>query len=175
MRKSPRTGLVKLFGKINMDQKNIIEDDIGFMIAPRINAASRMGEPKLAFDMLATDDIVVAGQTVDELEKLNNERKGLVASIVKEIKSILVKKEIYGVVPKIIVMGNPLWRPALLGLVCSSVMESYSRPVFLWGRGGQGGIKGSCRSDGNVDVVALMSTIDKSIIIQYGGHKMAGG
>lgn len=172
MRKSPRLGLNKLLRKMKMRQDSITEDDVGFMVAPRINAASRMGEPKLAFDMLATSDEIVADLVTDELDKLNNERKGVVASVVKEIKHILEKQEI---LPSVIVMGNPLWRPALLGLTANTVMESFNRPVFLWGRSGGEDLKGSCRSDGNIDVVALMASVDKEIIKEYGGHKMAGG
>jgi single-stranded-DNA-specific exonuclease len=172
LRKTQRLGLNKLLSKMKMKASNITEDDIGFMIAPRINAASRMGEPSLAFDMLATDDEITGDVRTDALEKLNNERKGMVAAMVKEIKHILEKQD---VLAPIIVMGNPLWRPGLLGLACNSVMESYGRPVFLWGREGGEKLKGSCRSDGSVDLVMLMASIDKAIIIEFGGHIMAGG
>ncbi len=175
MRKSPRIGLTKLLRKMKMRQDSITEDDIGFMLAPRINAASRMGEPALAFDMLSTSDEVVADRVTGALEKLNDERKGVVASMVKEIKHILEKREVSSKLPAIIVMGNPLWRPGLLGLTANTVMESFGRPVFLWGRGGGEDLKGSCRSDGDIDIVALMASVDREVIIEYGGHKMAGG
>jgi single-stranded-DNA-specific exonuclease len=176
LRKSPRLGLGRLLSAMKMQREHITEDDIGFMIAPRINAASRMGEPSLAFDMLATSDEIVADQTTRALEKLNNERKGVVAATVKEIKHTLEKKMAHESLAPIIVLGNPLWSPSLLGLTANSIMESFGKPVFLWGRGGDGEtLKGSCRSDGSVDIVALMASIDTDVILQYGGHKMAGG
>ena len=65
------------------------------------------------------------------LNKINDERKGVVAGIVKEIKKRITK---IGELKEVIVMGNPQWRPALLGLVANSIVEEYDRPVFLWGR-----------------------------------------
>jgi single-stranded-DNA-specific exonuclease len=71
-------------------------------------------------------------------------------------------------------MGNPDWRPSLLGLVANSLSEEYNKPVFLWGREGKNLIKGSCRSDGITDLVALMNNTEGTFA-QFGGHKMAGG
>jgi len=86
LRKSPRVGLMKLCRKIKVNQSQITEDDIGFMLAPRINAASRMDSPEDAFHMLATTDESDAGACVAHLEKLNDERRGTVAGMTKEIK-----------------------------------------------------------------------------------------
>lgn len=170
LRKSPRMGLVKLLSKIKVQQATITEDDVGFMLTPRINAASRMGIPMDAFTLLSSRDEVEAGVLAAHLEEINAERKGLVASLVKEVKKLLAEKEIRSV----IVIGNPEWRPALLGLVATNIVEEYNRPVFMWGREGGTEIKGSCRSDGSVDVVKLMNEA-AGTFSQLGGHKMAGG
>jgi single-stranded-DNA-specific exonuclease len=77
----------------------------------------------------------------------------------------------------VIVMGNPEWKPSLLGLVANSFSDEHNRPVFLWGREGSNGsaiIKGSCRSGGGVDIVKLMEKA-KDVFLEYGGHKGAGG
>jgi len=71
-------------------------------------------------------------------------------------------------------LGNPDWRPALLGLAANSIALEYNRPVFLWGREGGELIKGSCRSDGVTDLVALMERAG-SAFLEFGGHKMSGG
>ncbi len=174
LRKSQRIGLLKLFKKLKLDQKNITEDDIGFTITPRINAASRMGVPMDAFKLLSTSDANEAEKFAEHLDKINNERKGIVASMVKEARKKIVSRGGQDGMDKVIVLGNPDWKPSLLGLVANSLVGDHSRPVFLWGRVGNEIIKGSCRSSGEVSVVEVMSYA-KEVFIDFGGHKMSGG
>jgi len=171
LRKSPRPGLTALFNKIGLDRKTLSEDDITFSVTPRINAASRMGMPEDAFKLLSTDDTMEAMRLADHLEHINNERKGVVASMVKEAKSHVSKRE---KLSDVIVIGNPEWKPSLLGLICNSLVEEYSRPVFAWGRDGGGVLKGSCRSYNGYNLHALMTGAKESFI-EFGGHKGAGG
>ena len=171
LRKSPRPGLAALFRRLNINQSNLSEDDVAFMITPRINAASRMGVPLDAFKLLSTSDHEEAEVLALHLEKINNERKGLVASMVKEAKSHMVKRE---KVSEVIVVGSPEWRPALVGLVANSLVEEYSRPVFVWGRDGEGVLKGSCRSFNGYELHVLMDAVGDSFI-EFGGHAGAGG
>jgi single-stranded-DNA-specific exonuclease len=171
LRKSPRPGLLKLLKKIRVDQKNITEDDIGFMISPRINAASRMGEPLDAFRMLASRDEVEGGMLATKLDKMNDERKGMVAAMVKDIKKRTDKMER----KEVIVMGNPNWKPGLLGLAANTLVEKYNRSVFLWGREDSSDIRGSCRSDGSVNVLELMQNVQPGVFLACGGHEFAGG
>lgn len=171
LRKSKRPGLQHLLRKAGGSQNHLTEDDIGFTIAPRINAASRMDTPEDAFHMLRTRDEVEAGTHVNHLEKLNNERKGVVASMVKEAKK---RMDTHVELPHVIVMGNPEWRPSLVGLVANSLAEEFNRPTFLWGRDGQGIIKGSCRSEGTVSIVRLMEAAPDSFLT-FGGHHASGG
>ncbi|MDD5068556.1 MAG: single-stranded-DNA-specific exonuclease RecJ [Candidatus Pacebacteria bacterium] len=178
LRKSPRVGLVKFFAKNRVNQRDLTEDDIGFTIAPRINAASRMGDPMQAFRLLSTDDEAEADELSDYLNQVNDERKGVVASMVKEMKRKISERFAKKEMPKVLVMGNPLWRPSLLGLAANTLMEAHSRPVFLWGRDGgdgEGALKGSCRSDGSVSLVGLMQATRPGVFAEFGGHHMAGG
>ena len=174
LKMSPRKGLMRLLNHLKINQKYLTEDDIGFMITPRINAASRMGVPMDAFRLLATDDDNEAHEYVLHLDEINNERKGKVASIVKEVKKILSER--YNNNPRnVIVAGNPEWRPSLLGLVANTCAEEFGRPAFLWGRDGDGIIKGSCRSGDTVSVVEIMNKVKQGVILQYGGHFASGG
>jgi single-stranded-DNA-specific exonuclease len=174
LRKTKRPGLLKLYSMLKMNKDSLTEDDIAFMITPRINAASRMGKPRDAFDLLTTLDLGQGEAMALHLNGINNERKGVVAGIVKEAKHhIKVNLENKGE-QSVIVVGNPSWRPSLLGLAANSIAEEYRRPVFMWGRGGEGEIKGSCRSDGQTDLVALMERA-KFSFIEFGGHKFSGG
>ena len=86
------------------------------------------------------------------------------------------KKERYTENPRnVIVAGNPEWKPSLVGLVANICAEEFSKPVFLWGRDGDGVIKGSCRSGGTVSVVDIMHKVPSGVILQYGGHFASGG
>ncbi len=174
LRISPRVGLLKLLRTVKTNQRHISEDDIGFMISPRINAASRMGVPMDAFKLLSTRDEVEAGMLSEHLNNINDERKGIVASMVKEIKKILTHRVENGTMKKVVVIGNPDWKPSLLGLAANTLKDDYGATVFLWGREGGSTIKGSCRSDGTVSVVALMEGT-KDSFTHFGGHKMSGG
>ena len=173
LQKTRRPGLQKLLSRMNIRQNNITEDDIGFMIAPRINAASRMGDPRLAFDLLSSvDEDGKSGALASELEKLNNERKGVVASMVKEMRHALSERE---KILDVVVIGRPSWRPGLLGLAANNILEEHNRPVFLWGREGGETLKGSCRSDGSVNLLELMQAVPKGIFGEFGGHAVSGG
>lgn len=171
LHKSKRPGLQHLIKKAGGSQKHLTEDDIGFTIAPRINAASRMDTPENAFHMLRTQDEAEAGAQVQHLEKLNNERKGVVAGMTKEVKK---RMSVLTEIPPVLVMGNPEWRPSLVGLVANALAEEFGRPAFIWGRDGKGIIKGSCRSEGTTSIVHLMEAA-KDSFLTFGGHHASGG
>jgi len=171
LKKSPRPGLLRLLYKMKVDPRTMTEDDIAFMLTPRINAASRMDNPLRAFELLSTRDILKAGALADHLTSINDERKTLVATIMKEAHHTLRERE----EKHVIVIGNPKWRVGVLGLVASKIMEEYKKPTFVWGLEGASVIKGSCRSDGSVNLVSLMAHIPKDSLLEFGGHELAGG
>tara|TARA_B100000745_G_scaffold63630_4_gene37624 strand:+ start:4887 stop:6578 length:1692 start_codon:yes stop_codon:yes gene_type:complete len=171
LRKSRRPGLQQLLRKQRCNQAYLTEDDVGFTIGPRINAASRMDSPEIALELLIENDEKSVGNRVENLEKLNNERKGIVASMVREAHGKVAQMES---MPEVLVVGNPLWRPSLVGLVAGKLADEHNKPCFAWGRDGKGVIKGSCRSDGDTNVVDLMSECSE-FFLEYGGHHMSGG
>ncbi len=173
LQKSRRLGLSRLLSLLKIDYRYLTEDDISFMITPRINAASRMGNPEDAFKMLVEENEVEADKYARHLDHINNERKGVVASLVKEIKKHWAEKDPEKKL-RVLVAGNPDWKPSLLGLVANSLMDEHSGPVFLWGREEGKTLKGSCRSDGCVSIVEMMNEA-KHLFDEYGGHSMSGG
>lgn len=173
LRKTPRLGIMKLLRSIDVRQENLVEDDIGFLITPRINAASRMSDPMDAFKMLTASTDEEADIAVQHLNKLNDERKGTVAAMIKEIKKKVEERSLQD--RSVLALGNPDWKPALLGLAATTLVRDYGKPVFLWGRDENGVLKGSCRSDGVTDIVVLMRSLPENIFIDKGGHSMAGG
>ena len=170
LRKSPRPGLQKLLAKMNIDQRHLTEDDVGFMIAPRLNAASRMDDPRRAFELLSTNDPAEAGALATHLSKINDERKLIVAGIMREVKKKFETREMR----EVIVIGNPSWKVGVLGLVAGKISDEYKKPVFVWGKDENDCIKGSCRSDGCVSVVELMTDASEHFL-EFGGHEQAGG
>ncbi len=171
LRKTKRPGLMEVFRKANVDITRLNEEDITFTLAPKINVASRMDSPMRAFELLSTKNITEAKTLADHLIKINDERKYLVAQIMKEVKKVLSKKEDR----EIIVIGNPKWRIGVLGIVASKIAEEYKKPAFVWGSDGQSEIHGSCRTWGNVNMNELMSSLPENSLVEFGGHAGAGG
>ncbi len=152
-----------------------------------------MSAPIKAFEFLSAEDEGEAERLVRELGRLNDQRKGFVASIIKEIKHRFAREEMRAV----LVAGNPAWHPGLLGLAANTLMEEFARPVFLWGGGEVAVLKGSCRSDGSVSIVELMRRASapggfsrtppkplatergakkaEVLLADFGGHEFSGG
>jgi len=195
IRKTRRKGLLHLFQILKMDPAHITEDDVTFMITPRINAASRMGSADKAFNFLTETDGAKAGAYAEELERVNKERKGTVAALTKEAKK-KAKEHMHSFEgaekdgedtgvgggrsgggrvggPKVLVLGNPDWKPALLGPVASGLVDEFNVPVFLWGRA-NGILKGSCRSPKGINIVNIMQSASDAFI-EFGGHAASGG
>ena len=172
LRKSPRPGIRALCAKLRLRQDELSESDIGFSIAPRVNAASRMDEPDLALRLLVTRDVAEAEAAAAQLEKLNARRKGVVASLVKQARAHV--KERFTDSDRVVVLGNPEWKPALLGLAANSIMGDRGGIVCMWGRDGNGKLKGSCRSDGDVSLVDLFRNAG-DVFEESGGHAASGG
>ncbi|PIP86491.1 single-stranded-DNA-specific exonuclease RecJ [Candidatus Campbellbacteria bacterium CG11_big_fil_rev_8_21_14_0_20_44_21] len=172
LRKTRRPGLRSLYKENFLKPEVISEDDLSFVLTPRINAASRMDEVHLAFDLLRTRDEGLAEAGAEKLNKLNDKRKMAVASMAKSVR-MKISKMVEE--PKIIVAGNSEWMPSLLGPVASSLAENFNKPVFLWGQNGDNEIRGSCRSDQRLDVFELMKSLPMGLLLNFGGHKFSGG
>ena len=174
LQKTRRPGLVELFRKAGVDMTNMNEEDVTFTLAPRLNAASRMASPRDAFTVLSTTDLVEAKTMADHLAKINDERKHIVATIMKDIKKNLGKRDT-GEEKPVIVIGNPKWRVGILGLVASKIVDEYKKPVFVWGAEGSDIIRGSCRGVGDMNLVSAMQSLPEGSLMSFGGHMNAGG
>lgn len=176
LKKMRRQGWRALSGTTGVSLATISEDDISFMFAPRINIASRMDHANISFNLLTTESGEEADWEAGRLEALSVERKRIVEIILSEIKNkITAQGESDGKIPDVIVAGDKEWNPGVLGLVATKLIELYDRPVFLWGRGSAKDLKGSCRSNGSVNVVELMKEVTEGVMDGAGGHPMAGG
>jgi single-stranded-DNA-specific exonuclease len=171
LQKGRRLGLVELFKNGGVDIRKVCEEDITFTLAPRLNAASRMASPRISFEVLSTTDPVQARALAKDLAKINDERKVIVAHIMKDVKKNLSKRED----KSLIVIGNPEWKVGILGLVASKIAEEYKRPAFVWGSAGSNVIRGSCRGYGSINLVELMGMLPEKSLLEFGGHVSAGG
>lgn len=170
LRKSRRIGLQKLCRSTRALQRTLTEEDIAFLFAPRINAASRMGDAQSALALFTTDDEAEADLLAKELEKQNRARKAQAGAVTRAVRARLSERE---TLPSVIALGDPEWRPSLLGLVAGTIAQEYERPVFLWGREGSNLVKGSVRS-GAVHALELMRAAPDTFL-EFGGHAASGG
>lgn len=170
-KKTRRPGLLHLLKKSGVKLQYLIEDDITFMVTPRINAAGRMDHPKHAFELLASQDHAESFEKAVTLENYNTDRKNLVKKIMKQALAKLADR------PKtsVIVLGDRTWHVGVLGLVASRLVEEFDVPVFVWGGDEEAeNLKGSCRGNGTVNMVELMRSC-ADCFTNFGGHEEAGG
>jgi len=171
LRKTRRKGLLELFKKAGIDPRRITAEDIGYLIAPRINAASRMAHATISYELLTTDDQTQAERFAAHLEEINLERKQKVRDILNEAQRMIADRS---ALPELIFIGDASWPAGVLGIVANRLMEEFHKPCFVWGSGGDY-YKGSCRAPFGVNVVDLMREAGKEFLLDFGGHVSAGG
>ncbi|MBI4121845.1 MAG: single-stranded-DNA-specific exonuclease RecJ [Parcubacteria group bacterium] len=145
--------------------------EIGFIIAPRLNAAGRMDHANAAFAALMAEDELQANQLAEKLENTNRERQVLTEQTVKE--AVAQLGEVKPGVGRVLVAYNPEWSIGVAGLIASRLLEKFHLPVFVLAQI-NGQIAGSGRSPDGFDcTLALGAT--KELYAKYGGHKNACG
>lgn len=172
LKKTQRQGIKSFFRRLSLNFANLNEDDISFMLVPRLNVSGRMDHANTSFELLITESAQEADWITGKMEMMTVERKSIVEKMTGEINEKIKQA---GDVPEIIVVGNIDWNSGVLGMTASRVVEKYNRPVFLWGKGGAKEIKGSARSDGSINLVELMNVMPDGFLSEMGGHAMAGG
>lgn len=170
MRLVRRLGLAAMLYRLGVLADDVDEETIGFVIAPRLNAASRMAHADLAFELLTASDAGTASELAAVLESHNTSRKTAVERIMEDLNLRL--REIS--VPSMVFEGSPHWSPAVLGIAASRLVDRFARPVFLYGVTESGLAKGSVRSPDGVHAVDLMREV-RELFIDFGGHARSGG
>ena len=164
-------GLHALLQEAGLAGKPISSVQIGFVLAPRINAAGRMGAADMAAELLLCDDEDRAARLARELCELNRERQ----SVEQEIYSQAL--DMIEALPEdersALVLASDTWHQGVVGIVASRLSEKYSCPSFMIHLNGSTG-KGSCRSWGGFNLfTALESCSD--LLLGFGGHELAAG
>ncbi len=172
LKKTRRPGLLSFFRRMRLKPSDVAEDDIAFMIAPRINIASRLDHANISLGLLTSESPEECDRLAKHLDSMNDERKKAVEDILKTVNAEIRERE---TPPSIIFEGDLDWHPGVLGIAANRLLEEHEVPVFLWGKGEGKDAKGSCRSKGSVNLVDLMKNLPEGLLLNYGGHAFAGG
>jgi len=165
-------GLRALIEVSELEGKKITAGHIGFVLAPKINAAGRIGQPELGVELLTTKSEARAKVLAAELAALNKERQEIEANIVAEVDEY-IQKNVKLDEKRILVVSGPNWHTGVIGIVASKISEKYYKPTIILDDNGEVA-KGSARSVGDFNVFKAMDHC-KDLFDKFGGHKQAAG
>lgn len=166
-------GIRALIKELALKPEQLQADDIGYLIAPKINAANRAGDPKVAFLLLTTTQPDRAQYLAEVLVDYNHDRTANQQEITQQAKEILAKENINPSQDGIIIVGGRYWNEGIIGLVASSLVEEYDVPAIVFSYGDRIS-RASCRSVNGFNITACLQSCSK-VLIHYGGHEMAAG
>ena len=164
-----RPGIAALMAESGCAPESVSASSIGFMLAPRINAAGRMGKIELALELFLTEDHHRAAEVARALCELNRQRQAVESEIYDQAIAMLPA----GQVPEAIVLADESWHQGVVGIVASRIAEEFCCPAFLICLDGEHG-KASSRSHGGFNLFASLTSLS-SLLESYGGHELAAG
>lgn len=174
LKRMPETkwiGLKVLMESAGLQNRSVNSTTIGFVLAPRINAAGRLKHAGLSVDLLLSENDVRAKELAQQLCELNTSRKALKNEMQKMAEEQLKLQDMSNA--KVIVVAGQEWHHGVLGLVASALQEKYYRPAIVISlKDGVG--KGSCRSIPGFNLFEALTNASEALI-QFGGHEMAAG
>ena len=166
---SCRPGLLALMEEAGVADKRISASTIGYSLAPRINAAGRLGDTDIAVELLQTLDRRRAEELARALCQRNRERQELEMQIWQDARARLDVEPPTGP----IVLAHEDWHPGVIGIVASRLTDAYSLPAIMICLDGDKG-KGSCRSVGDFNLYEALAACE-DMLEGFGGHAMAAG
>ena len=169
LRRNPRPGIAALMAECNCDPASVTATSIGFILAPRINAAGRIGKIELAIELFLTEDPARGVYLAQSLCELNRQRQAVESEIFRQAVEMLP----VGKQPEAIVLADESWHQGVVGIVASRIAEEYCCPTFLICLDGEHG-KASSRSYGGFNLFASLTTLSH-LLESYGGHELAAG
>jgi single-stranded-DNA-specific exonuclease len=168
-----RPGLQELMRTAHVDPAAVDATSVAFRLAPRINAAGRLGRPDVALELLLTDDRATARELAGTLEELNRERQGVEERILREAVATVEGWPAEARARRGYVLWNEGWHEGVIGIVASRLVERFHRPVVLIARSGEGW-KGSGRSIPDFDLHGGLAACAEQLE-RFGGHRAAAG
>ncbi len=164
-------GLHALLREAGLAGREISSVQIGFVLAPRINAAGRMGAADMAADLLLCQDEAQAEELAKALCALNRERQCVEQTIYSQAEEMI--EQLPEEERRALVLASDTWHQGVVGIVASRLSEKYSRPSFMIHLNGAVG-KGSCRSWGGFNLFAALESCS-DLLLGFGGHELAAG
>ena len=167
-----RPGLHALFNRAELDAARISAEDIGFRLAPRLNAAGRLASPTLALDLLLAPTARAAAPLANEIERLNGQRKAIAETMTQE--ALAIANALPGLERRpVLLLEGEDWEPGILGAVASRLVEKLGRPVLML-QGDDDCLHGSARSVPGFNIAAAFADLD-GLLSRHGGHSLAAG
>ncbi len=156
------------------DRTALQAEDIAFAIAPRINAAGRLGQARLAVELLTTDDTERAAALASYLDELNKNRQTVERRMLKQAKELVAERPEWHD-QRALVLAHEEWHPGVIGIVASRVAEHFQRPAIMISIHGVNGLaQGSCRSFAGFNLHEGL-TACRHLLVGFGGHHAAAG
>ena len=171
--KGSSLGLRTLMARLSVNPKKVSASDIGYLIAPKLNAANRAGDPKVAFLLLVTEDPAQAEYLAEILLDYNRDREIAQNDLLAQAAEMIRSEERAPREDGFVFLVGEYWNEGILGLVASNLAERYRVPAIVLSKGDRVS-RGSCRSAGGFDVSACLEA-QTDLLLQYGGHRMAAG
>ncbi len=177
-----REGINALIDIAGRQRATLRESDLGFAIAPRLNAAGRLDDMALGIECLITDDKNKAQAYAVQLNELNEERK-LIETEMKEqallaLDKLSLNNELNNHLPIALCLHDKTWHQGVIGILAGRIKDRYHRPVIAFALVDNNELKGSARSVSGLNIRDVLAAIDKDspgLIIKFGGHAMAAG
>ena len=154
--------------KVSGIDGNLTSKHVGFVLAPRINAAGRLYDASIVVDMFMKDTFEEAEIIARKLEEINSQRRKLQLEIIKEVESIAEKTQ-----DPIIIAAKEGWHKGVIGIVANAIAYRYKKPTIIITKGEDVSV-GSGRSVGDIDLFSAIKKISH-LLEKFGGHKMAVG
>ncbi len=175
-----RPGISALLRVANREQGRVVAADLGYAVAPRLNAAGRLDDISLGIECLLQDDYQLAWKAVEKLDSLNRERRDIEGKMQRQalaaLKDLFPQQE--GVRDYGLCVYDKEWHQGVIGILAGRLRERFSRPVIAFAPDGNGVIKGSARSIPGLhmrDLLDAVATQHPGILSRFGGHAMAAG
>tara|TARA_B100001173_G_scaffold273412_1_gene252448 strand:- start:124 stop:1980 length:1857 start_codon:yes stop_codon:yes gene_type:complete len=166
-------GLQALQRLAGLGEQPLTAEDIGFQLAPRINAVGRLGEPRLVVDLLTADEPATAMALARRCDDFNRQRRDLCDAIEAEAVA-LVEADSSDRLPSFLLLAQSHWHHGVIGIVAARLVERYHRPAALLAGDGDGLMRASVRSPRGFAVDKALNHC-ASLLERFGGHPAAGG
>tara|TARA_Y100001968_G_C19432888_1_gene758041 strand:+ start:1144 stop:3033 length:1890 start_codon:yes stop_codon:yes gene_type:complete len=169
---TPNEGIKSIMKKLSINKIDITSEDIGYKIAPLINAVGRIGDPNLIIDLFTNK----SSKSIDKLTKecfaMNIDRKKITALIEKEALEIALNE--YKCDRKFLVLSKKEWHPGIIGIVAARMVDKFNLPTAILAEANDKNFRGSIRSNNRLRVNHALDEC-KDLLIAYGGHSSAAG